>query len=59
MKVTTVAEITEFGRKRIVFKLEAHDQGEPIVTGSHERVIISMDRFLARVAEKAQGLINR
>ena len=54
MKVTARAEVTEIDGRRLVFKVEAHDEREPVAAGIHERFIItSMEKFLARAAEKA------
>jgi len=56
MKVTARAELVEVDGRRLVFKVEAHDEREPIAKGTHERFIInSMQKFLARAAEKAGG----
>ena len=55
MRVTTRGEIVEVDRKRIVFRLEAHDEREQIASGTHERFVIVTDRFLERAAEKAGG----
>jgi len=53
MKVTAKAELVEVDRRRLVFNVEAFDEQEKIGQGSHQRMIIDVDRFLARVQEKA------
>jgi predicted thioesterase len=57
MKVTARAEVVEVDGRRLVFKVEARDEVEPIATGTHERFILnSLDRFLARArAKQAQA----
>jgi len=53
MKVVAKAELLEVDRRRLVFHVEAFDEQEKIGEGSHERMVIDLDRFLARVQEKA------
>lgn len=53
MKVTAKAELVEVDRRRLVFNVEAFDEQEKIGQGNHQRMIIDVDRFLARVQEKA------
>jgi predicted thioesterase len=54
MAVTGRAELVEVDGRRLVFKVEARDEREPIAAGTHERFIVnSMEKFLARAAEKA------
>jgi predicted thioesterase len=56
MKVTARVELVEVDGRRLVFNVEAHDEREPIAKGTHERFIVnSMQKFLARAAEKAGG----
>jgi predicted thioesterase len=53
MKVTARAELVEIDGRRLVFKVEARDEVEPIATGTHERFILgSLERFLARARAK-------
>ena len=54
MRVRTRAVLREVDGRRFVFDVEAHDDQEKIGEGVHERFQIQMDRFLARVSEKAQ-----
>lgn len=54
MTVTARADLIEVDGRRLVFKVEARDEVEPIATGTHERFILnSLARFLARA--KAKG----
>lgn len=55
MEVTCTAEVTEIDRRRVVFHVEAFDEVEKIGEGTHERFIISNDRFL----EKCQGKLSK
>ena len=55
MKVWAESEITEVDGKRLVLKVAAFDEKGPIGQGTHERFIISDDRFLAKTAKKLEG----
>lgn len=55
MEVTCTAEVAEIDRRRVVFRVEAFDEVEKIGEGTHERFIISNDRFL----EKCQGKLAK
>ncbi len=56
MTVTATAEIIEVEGRRILFKIEAHDEVDQIASGTHERFIVnSMEKFLARVAAKGKS----
>jgi predicted thioesterase len=55
MTVTATAELLEVDGRRLVFRVEARDEKELIGEGQHERFIITLDRFLSRVEEKARA----
>jgi fluoroacetyl-CoA thioesterase len=55
MRVTATAELLEVDGRRLLFRVEARDEKELIGEGQHERAIITLDRFLSRVEEKAKG----
>ncbi|HLV99654.1 MAG TPA: thioesterase family protein [Ktedonobacterales bacterium] len=55
MTVTATAELLEVDGRRLVFHVEARDEKELIGEGQHERFIITLDRFLSRIAEKAKA----
>ena len=55
MKVWAESEITEVAGKRIVLKVAAYDEKGLIGQGTHERFIITDERFLARAAKKREG----
>jgi fluoroacetyl-CoA thioesterase len=40
--------------RRVAFRVKAHDDLDVIGEGTHERFVIDRERFLKRVAEKAQ-----
>ena len=50
--VTVDAECTEVQGRRASFHVRAHDGVDLIGEGRHERVIVTWDRFNAKVAEK-------
>lgn len=55
MTVTATAELLEVDGRRLVFRVEARDEKELIGEGTHERFIITLDRFLSRIEEKAKA----
>jgi fluoroacetyl-CoA thioesterase len=52
--VTVDCECTAVTGRRVAFKVTAHDGVEVIGAGTHERMIVPWDRFVARVNEKAR-----
>ena len=49
------AEVLSVNERRILFKVEAHDEKEKIGEGTHERFIVDVARFATRVqAKKAE-----
>jgi fluoroacetyl-CoA thioesterase len=48
-KVTATAELVEIDGRRLVFTVRASDERRLVGEGTHERAIISLDRFLARL----------
>ena len=55
MQVRVVAEVVGVDGRRVNFKLEAYDEREKIAEGTHQRVIVEVTRFAARVQAKAGG----
>ena len=49
------AEVTEVDGRRVAFTVSARDEREEIGRGTHERLVIDLKRFGARLAEKAGG----
>lgn len=54
MTVRATAVITQVAGNRITFRVAAHDDRDLIGEGIHERVVVDVARFDARVGEKAQ-----
>jgi len=50
--VTVTAEITAVAERRVEFRVEAWDEKEKIGEGTHQRAIINIAKFAARMAEK-------
>jgi predicted thioesterase len=53
LHVRAVARLEAVEGRRLSFTVEAYDDREKIGEGTHERFIISVERFLAKVAQKA------
>ena len=52
-QVTAAAEVTKVDGLRIEFRVTAHDDTDEIGTGTHERTVIDLPRFLTRLDSKA------
>ncbi|GAB6179131.1 thioesterase family protein [Desulfotomaculum defluvii] len=52
MNVIAKAELIQIDGKKLVFIVEAKDETGPIGTGTHERVIINLDKFIKRAESK-------
>lgn len=52
--VRAEAEVIESDGRRISFSVTAHDEREAIGTGTHERMVVNLDRLGARLAAKAR-----
>ncbi len=55
MKVHATAKVTAVEGNRIRFRVEAHDEAEMIGEGTHERVVVKVERFDKRVQKKAKS----
>ncbi|MBO5340140.1 MAG: dihydrolipoamide acyltransferase [Oscillospiraceae bacterium] len=55
MKVWAESEITLVDGKRIELKVSAYDEKGLIGEGTHERFIVTDERFLAKAARKLEG----
>lgn len=53
MKVQATAEVMAVEGNRITFRVEAHDETDLIGEGTHERVVVNVERFDKRVRKKA------
>lgn len=56
LKVTATAEVTAVEGRTITFKVEARDDREVIGGGTHQRVVVNVARFDARVQKKLLGI---
>ncbi len=52
MKIRATAEITKIDGRTITFRVFAEDEKEPIGDGSHDRVVVNVERFDKRVQQK-------
>jgi fluoroacetyl-CoA thioesterase len=54
LRVIATAEVLHVEGRTITFRVEARDAFEPIGGGSHQRVVVSVERFDERVQRKVQ-----
>jgi fluoroacetyl-CoA thioesterase len=59
LRVTATAEVIGLEGRTIKFRVEAHDEFETIGGGTHERVVVSVERFDERVQRKVRGETSR
>jgi len=52
MKVRATAEVTAVNGRTVTFKVSAHDEKDLIGHGTHERVVVNVAKFDARVQQK-------
>ncbi len=52
-EVTVTATITEIDRRRIVFAVVGVDSRGPVVRGLHERFLVDLEAFLAKLPGRA------
>ncbi len=55
MAVRLTAEVLSADERRVTCRVEAWDEWEKVAEGIHERVVIDIARFAARVQAKAAG----
>lgn len=55
LTVTATAEVTAIEGRTITFRVEARDDREAIGDGTHQRVVVNVDRFDLRVQRKLNG----
>ena len=55
MIVTVKAELVAVDGRKLSFRVSAHDGADLITEGMHERFVVVAERFLSRVAAKAQA----
>jgi len=54
-QVTAEAEVTAVDGRHITFNVSARDEAEEIGAGTHERMVVDLDRLAARLKAKAPG----
>jgi predicted thioesterase len=55
LRVTASAEVLRLEGRTVTFRVEARDPFEVIGGGTHQRVVVSVERFDARVQRKLTG----
>jgi predicted thioesterase len=55
MKIKATAEVVKVEGRLIFFVVKAEDEKEPIGDGTHERVVVNVERFDKRVQRKLRG----
>jgi fluoroacetyl-CoA thioesterase len=56
LRVTATAEVVGVEGRTITFRVEARDEVESIGGGTHQRVVVSVERFDERVQRKMRGV---
>jgi uncharacterized protein (TIGR00369 family) len=54
-KVRAEAQVKEIEGRKLVFEVAVYDEFEKIAEGENEQLIVSIDRFLARIQKKTVG----
>jgi predicted thioesterase len=55
MRVKATAEVTRVDGRTIYLRVRAEDERELIGEGTHERVVVNLERFDKRIQSKARG----
>ena len=55
MNVTARADLVEVDGRKLTFQVEAFDDQEKVGEGTHQRVIIDLERFRKRVEDKRRA----
>jgi fluoroacetyl-CoA thioesterase len=55
MNATYRAEVTSVEERRVNFKVEAFDEKQKIAEGTHQRAIVNVARFAAKMQEKGKA----
>jgi fluoroacetyl-CoA thioesterase len=59
MRVRATAELMALDGRTLTFRVEVRDDKEPIGDGSHQRVVVNVARFDARVQKKVASSPSR
>ena len=52
MRIVATCELTAVDGRTLSFRVDAHDEKEPIGGGSHQRIVVNVERFDQRVQRK-------
>jgi fluoroacetyl-CoA thioesterase len=55
MKAQARVEVVRVDGRTVHFKVEVHDEKDLIGDGTHERVVVNVEKFAARVKRKLDG----
>lgn len=55
MRVTATAELLAVDKRTLSFRVEARDEKEPIGDGTHQRVVVNVERFDQRIQTKLRA----
>jgi fluoroacetyl-CoA thioesterase len=58
MQVRVIARVVAVDGRRVEFEVSAFDEVELVARGTHERVVIDLERFLARVQGKRASALK-
>jgi len=56
MRIVASCELIAVDGRTLSFRVDAHDEKEPIGSGSHQRVVVNVERFDQRVARKIDAV---
>ena len=56
MKVDVKSELIKIDGKKLLFKVEAHDELGLIGEGTHERFIVDAEKFIKKAEDKSQSI---
>lgn len=56
MRVVAYAEVVEVIGRKLIFKVWAEDESERIGEGTHERIVVDLERFDNRIKLKADSV---
>jgi fluoroacetyl-CoA thioesterase len=51
--VIATATLVEIDRRRLVFRVEARDELEPVADGTHQRFVVDVEQLAGRLRDKA------
>jgi len=56
MHVRFDAEVTAVDNRRVLFRITARDEKELVAEGAHERFVVNIERFAAKVQTKSSSM---